>query len=753
MWAGRRPSAALAAGRAPSDDHRRHAAPGRRARNEGDHAADRRRGRRGRRHHLPRLHRQGGADPGRGGHGVGPGSAAGRDRPHRPHRAPTGAPPAAHRDPAAPADRHHQPAHRRRPALPARRHRRASGPGTPDERADLPRDRTRAGARPAPVPLPGPGGRAPPAAADVLRFPLHDHRRSPAHPGADCLRPAGRRAPPSQPPSRDRNGGRPMLMRLVRSYLRPYVRPLTAVVALQLVGTMASLYLPSLNADIIDKGIARGDTGYIVRIGGWMLLVSGVQIACSIVAVYFGARTAMSFGRDVRAALFRQVGELSGREVARFGAPSLITRNTNDVQQVQMLVVLTCTIMVAAPIMCIGGVIMALRQDVGLSWLMLLSVPVLVTAIGLIIRRMVPQFRLMQTRIDIVNRVLREQIAGVRVVRAFVREPYETDRFGRANANLTDTALRVGRLTALFFPLVLLVVNASSVAVLWFGAARVDAGQIQVGALTAFLMYLMQILMSVMMATFMLIMVPRAAVSAERIVEVLDTETSVTTPANPVTEVSGRGELEMRNVAFQYPGAAEPVLHDVSFRATAGQTTAIIGSTGAGKTTLLSLVPRQFDPEVLWSRIGIVPQKPYLFTGTVASNLRYGNPDATDEELWEHLEIAQARDFVEAMPGGLEAPISQGGTNVSGGQRQRLAIARALVRRPEIYLFDDSFSSLDLGTDARLRAALRPITADATTIIVGQRVSTIIDADQIIVLENGAIVGIGRHGRPWKITR
>jgi len=551
-------------------------------------------------------------------------------------------------------------------------------------------------------------------------------------------------------------------MRLVRSYLRPYVRPLTAVVALQLVGTMASLYLPSLNADIIDKGIARGDTGYIVRIGGWMLLVSGVQIACSIVAVYFGARTAMSFGRDVRAALFRQVGELSGREVARFGAPSLITRNTNDVQQVQMLVVLTCTIMVAAPIMCIGGVIMALRQDVGLSWLMLLSVPVLVTAIGLIIRRMVPQFRLMQTRIDIVNRVLREQIAGVRVVRAFVREPYETDRFGRANANLTDTALRVGRLTALFFPLVLLVVNASSVAVLWFGAARVDAGQIQVGALTAFLMYLMQILMSVMMATFMLIMVPRAAVSAERIVEVLDTETSVTTPANPVTEVSGRGELEMRNVAFQYPGAAEPVLHDVSFRATAGQTTAIIGSTGAGKTTLLSLVPRlfdvtggavlvdgvdirQLDPEVLWSRIGIVPQKPYLFTGTVASNLRYGNPDATDEELWEHLEIAQARDFVEAMPGGLEAPISQGGTNVSGGQRQRLAIARALVRRPEIYLFDDSFSSLDLGTDARLRAALRPITADATTIIVGQRVSTIIDADQIIVLENGAIVGIGRH--------
>ncbi|HEX7744604.1 MAG TPA: ABC transporter ATP-binding protein [Micromonosporaceae bacterium] len=553
-----------------------------------------------------------------------------------------------------------------------------------------------------------------------------------------------------------------MLIRLLRSYLRPYARPLTAVVLLQLVGTMASLYLPSLNADIIDQGIARGDTGYIVRTGGWMLLVSGVQIACSIAAVYIGARTAMGFGRDVRAALFGRVGTFSAREVAHFGAPSLITRNTNDVQQVQMLVLMTCTMMVAAPIMCFGGVLMALREDVGLSWLMLVCVPVLAIAIGLIIRRMLPQFRLMQTRIDTVNRVMREQITGVRVVRAFVREPYETARFGAANADLTMTALRTGRLMALIFPVVMLVLNASSVAVLWFGAQRVDSGQIQIGALTAFLTYLMQILMSVMMASFMLMMVPRAAVCSERIGEVLDTSTSVVPPLQPVTQVPLQGELELRQVRFQYPGAAAPVLRDISFLARAGQTTAIIGSTGAGKTTLISLVPRLFDatagsvridgvdvreldPDLLWSRIGLVPQRPYLFSGTVASNLRYGNPDATDEELWAALEVAQARDFVMAMPGGLDAPIAQGGTNVSGGQRQRLAIARAVVRQPEIYLFDDSFSALDLGTDARLRAALRPITADAVVVIVAQRVSTIVDADQILVLEDGAIVGRGRH--------
>jgi ATP-binding cassette subfamily B multidrug efflux pump len=553
-----------------------------------------------------------------------------------------------------------------------------------------------------------------------------------------------------------------VLIRLLRSFLRLYRRPLVAVVLLQFVGTMASLYLPSLNADIIDLGVARGDTDYIMRTGGWMLLVSLLQILCSVAAVYLGARTAMAFGRDVRAGIFEQVNRFSAREVARFGAPSLITRNTNDVQQVQMLVLMSCTMLVAAPIMSVGGVVMALREDLGLSRLMLVSVPVLAIALGLVIRRMVPGFRLMQTRIDTVNRVLREQITGIRVVRAFVREPYERDRFGVANADLTATALRVGRLMALIFPVVMLVLNVSSVAVLWFGAQRVDAGQIQIGALTAFLQYLMQILMAVMMATFMLMMVPRAAVCAERIVEVLDTESSVVPAADPLIAVTRQAELELRRVAFQYPGASAPVLHDISFRAGPGRTTAIIGSTGAGKTTLLTLIPRLVDPtagavlvdgvdvrllepDEVWRRIGLVPQRPYLFSGTVASNLRYGNPDATDEELWRALEIAQGRDFVAQMPGGLDAPIAQGGTNVSGGQRQRLAIARALVRQPEIYLFDDSFSALDLGTDARLRAALRPVTADAAVVIVAQRVSTIVDADQIIVLEDGGVVGMGRH--------
>jgi ATP-binding cassette, subfamily B, multidrug efflux pump len=553
-----------------------------------------------------------------------------------------------------------------------------------------------------------------------------------------------------------------MLIRLLRTYLQPYSSALIAVVALQLVSTMASLYLPSLNADIIDNGVARGDTGYIVSTGGWMLLVTLAQITCSIAAVYFGARAAMAFGRDVRSAIFHKVGSFSGREVAQFGAPSLITRNTNDVQQVQMLVLLTCTLMISAPIMCVGGIIMALRQDVGLSWLMLVCIPVLVVAIALIVVRMVPLFRAMQARIDVVNRVLREQLSGIRVVRAFVRERDEAQRFAEANASLTETALRAGRLMVLIFPTVMLVLNASSIAVLWFGAGRVDSGQMQIGALTAFLMYLMLILTSVMMATFMAIMIPRAAVCADRIGEVLSTESSVIPPQNPIRELRSRAQLELRNVEFKYPGAAEPVLQNISFKATAGQTTAIIGSTGAGKTTLVSLVARLFDstsgtvlidgvgvrdldPEMLWKRIGLVPQKPYLFTGTVASNLRYGNPQATDAELWEALEVAQARDFVEAMPGGLEAPIAQGGTSVSGGQRQRLSIARALVRQPEIYLFDDSFSALDLATDARLRAALRPRTAEATVLIVSQRVSTIVDADQIVVLDDGAVVGLGRH--------
>jgi len=553
-----------------------------------------------------------------------------------------------------------------------------------------------------------------------------------------------------------------LLISLLRTHLRPYKRELTYVVLLQFVGTLASLYLPRLNADIIDKGIVTGDTDYILHTGGWMLLVTAIQVACSIVAVYFGARAAMSFGRDLRGAIFHRVGEFSGREVGRFGAPSLITRTTNDVQQVQMLVVITCTMLVAAPIMCVGGIIFALREDLGLSWLMIVCVPAMALIVFLIARAMIPQFRLMQTRIDTVNRVLREQIAGIRVVRAFVREPFETKRFDVANRDLTETALRAGRLQAMIFPTIMFVFNASSVAVLWFGAFRVDSGQIQIGALTAFLSYLVQILMSVMMATFMLMMVPRAAVCAERITEVLDTSSSVLPPEDAVTEVRGRGEVELRGVQFKYPGAEVPVLCDVSLTAEPGRTTAIIGSTGAGKTTLLSLIPRLFDVtggsvlvdgvdvreldfDVLWNRIGLVPQKAYLFSGTIASNLRYGRPDATDEELWHHLEIAQARDFVEELSEGLSAPVAQGGTNLSGGQRQRIAIARALVRQPEIYLFDDSFSALDLGTDARLRAALRPVTADAAVIIVAQRVSTIIDADRIVVLEDGRVVGTGTH--------
>lgn len=553
-----------------------------------------------------------------------------------------------------------------------------------------------------------------------------------------------------------------MLIRLLRVYLRRYRRELGMVLALQLLATIALLYLPSLNAAIIDNGVVKGNIHYILVTGAWMLGVTLAQIAASIGAVYFGAMAAMAFGRDIRSAVFHRVGAFSAREVGRFGAPSLITRNTNDVQQVQMLILMGCTVFVAAPITCIGGIILALRESVGLSWLMVVAVPVLAVSIGLIMSRMVPQFRLMQKRIDVVNRVMREQLSGIRVVRAFVREDHETDRFAAANASLTDTALRTGRLMALMFPTVMLIVNVASVAVLWFGAGPINSGHLQIGALTAFLAYLVQILMSVMMATFLAMMVPRAAVCADRIQEVLATESSVVLPASPTTQVVGRGDLVMRDVEFHYPGAAAPVLQRISFHASAGMTTAIIGSTGAGKTTLLSLIPRLFDvtsgsvlvdgvdvreldPEVLWRRIGLVPQRAYLFTGTVASNLRYGNPDATDAELWEALEIAQARDFVEAMPEKLDAPIAQGGTNVSGGQRQRLAIARALVRKPEIYLFDDSFSALDLATDARLRAALRPQTADATVLIVAQRVSTITEADQIIVLEDGVIVGRGTH--------
>ncbi len=557
-----------------------------------------------------------------------------------------------------------------------------------------------------------------------------------------------------------------MLWKLLVEYLRPQRRLLLAVVVFQLAASIASLYLPTLNADIIDEGVAKGNTDYILGTGGVMLLVTFLQIVCTITAVYFGAKAAMALGRDLRGAIFTRVAEFSEQEVTRFGAPSLITRSTNDVQQVQQLVLMSATLMVTAPMLSIGGVIMAIRQDVQLSWLIAVSVPVLLIAVGLIVTRMVPLFRKMQTRIDTVNRVLREQLTGIRVVRAFVREDIETARFAKANEDVTDTALRAGRLMALAFPTVMLVLNVSSVAVIWFGSFRIQDGSMQVGTLIAFLSYLMQILMSVMMATFMAIMIPRAAVSADRIGEVLGTESSVRPPEHPVSVAAGRigrGELEMHDVGFAYPGAEQPVLGDISFTARAGQTTAIIGSTGSGKTTLVNLMPRLFDatsgsvridgvdvkelhPDLLWGHIGLVPQKPYLFSGTVRSNLLYGKPDATEDELWRALAIAQAQDFVQEMEGGLDAAISQGGTNVSGGQRQRIAIARALVKQPELYIFDDSFSSLDTATDARLRQALKQNTAGATLVIIAQRVSSIVDADQILVLDNGRIVAHGTHG-------
>ncbi len=553
-----------------------------------------------------------------------------------------------------------------------------------------------------------------------------------------------------------------MLIRLLRTHLRPYRGPIALIVLLQLLQTLATLYLPTLNADIIDNGVVTGDTRYIMRTGGIMITVTLAQIICAGGAVFFGARTAMGLGRDVRAAVFDQVMSFSAREVGRFGTPSLITRTTNDVQQVQMLVLLTFTLMVSAPIMCVGGVILALNQDVPLSSLLLVIVPLLTVIMALIIARMRPLFRLMQVRIDGVNRVLREQISGVRVIRAFVRDSHERHRFATANDELFVVSRGVGRLMALMFPAVMLVINLSSVAVLWFGGHRVDSRDMQIGALTAFLAYLMQILMSVMMATFMFMMVPRAEVCAERIVEVLDTESSVVPPANPVRATRLRGELELRGVEFRYPGAEQAVLRGIDLAARPGEITAVIGSTGSGKTTLLNLIPRLFDatagsvlvdgvnvreldPKALSAAIGYVPQKPYLFSGTVASNLRYGNPNATDEQLWHALETAQARDFVSQLPAGLESPIAQGGTNVSGGQRQRLAIARALVSRPDIYLFDDSFSALDYATDAALRAALARETSDATVVIVAQRVSTIRHADRIVVLDEGRVVGSGTH--------
>jgi ATP-binding cassette subfamily B protein len=553
-----------------------------------------------------------------------------------------------------------------------------------------------------------------------------------------------------------------MLKELLSTVLAKYKRYIWLVVAFQAVQSIAGLYLPTVNADIIDNGVVKNDLPYIWQMGGVMLAVTIVQITFSIGAVYYGSKVAMGFGRDVRRSLFHQVNDFSSREVAQFGAPSLITRITNDVQQVQMLVLMTCTLLLAAPFTTVGGVLLAMQQDLGLSRILVVAMPILAITLAIIIMSMVPTFRLMQERIDRINVILREQLTGIRVLRAFVREPEETERFRLANQAVTETALRGGRLQSLMFPTATLFINISSVAVVWFGSDRIAEGVMQPGAMIAFLTYLTQILMSVMMATWMAALLPRASVSAERIQEVLHTPSSVVISASAITELSRTAELNFNDVGFHYPGAEEPVLKDINFTVRAGQTMAVIGSTGSGKTTLVNLVTRLFDatagsvvldgvdvrdlaPEALWSRVGIVPQKPYLFSGTIASNLQYGKDDATEEEMWEALRVAQAEDFVRAMPGGLDAVIAQGGTNVSGGQRQRLAIARALIRHPEIYLFDDSFSALDLTTDAKLRAALKPLAQNAVVLVVAQRVSTIRDADQILVLEDGECVGLGTH--------
>jgi len=554
-----------------------------------------------------------------------------------------------------------------------------------------------------------------------------------------------------------------MLMRLLREHLRPYWGAVALLLVFQLAQTIATLYLPNLNARIIDDGVAQGDTGVIWRTGWIMLAVSLGQVIAAVVATYFGARTAMRFGRDLRQRLFAHVQEFSAQEVTKFGAPTLITRTTNDVQQVQMVVYMTAVFAVMAPIMLIGGAIMAMREDVKLSGVLVVVIPVLAIVVGLIVSRMVPYFRQMQARIDAVNSVLREQITGMRVIRAFVRERRESERFGVANGNLFTAALATGRLMALMFPSLMLIMNVTSVAIMWFGGHRIDSGGMQVGQLTAFITYAMYILMAVMMSSMMFVMIPRAMVSAGRIGEVIDTPTSVLPPTEPVPlPADGRGELRLEGVSFSYPGAEDAVLEDIDLVARPGEITAVIGATGSGKTTLVNLIPRLFDvtggrvlidgvdvrelaPEQLWNRIGLVPQKPYLFSGTVRSNLQYGKEDATDEELWHALEVAQAKEFVEALDEGLDAPIAQGGSNVSGGQRQRLAIARALVRRPSVYLFDDSFSALDYATDARLRAALEPETRDATVLIVAQRVATIRYAAHIVVLDDGHVVAEGTH--------
>lgn len=553
-----------------------------------------------------------------------------------------------------------------------------------------------------------------------------------------------------------------MLLALLRRYVRPYRGPLAAVAALQVVSNMASLYLPTVNAAIIDDGVAKGDTETIVELGGVMLAVTALQVLCAVGAVYYGSRAATGVGRDLRSAIFHHVTGFSAAETARFGAPSLLTRTTNDVQQVQLLVQLTCTMLITAPIMSIGGIFMAIHQDAGLSWLLLVSVPVLALANYWIVRHLLPIFRSMQKLIDGINRVMREQLSGIRVIRAFAREPFERSRFAEANQALSDTALTAGRWQALMLPVTTLVINISSVALIWFGGMRIDAGQMQVGSLIAFLSYFMQILMAVLLATFILVLIPRATACAERITDVLSTEPAITSPAEPIRPDSVDGAVRLRDATFSYPGADRPVLQDVSLTARPGTTTAIVGSTGSGKSTLVSLIcrmydvtsgavqvdeidVRDYDTEQLWSEIGVVPQRGYLFSGTVADNLRYGKADATDDEMWEALRVASADGFVRSHADGLDMRVAQGGINFSGGQRQRLAIARAVIRKPAIYLFDDAFSALDVHTDTKVRSALSEVSANATVVIVAQRISTIAKADQIIVIDDGRVVGTGTH--------
>ena len=554
-----------------------------------------------------------------------------------------------------------------------------------------------------------------------------------------------------------------MLLALLRQYIRPYRRLVAVLMVLQVISTLATLYLPTVNATIIDDGVAKGDTATIVRLGIVMLGVTGVQVVCSIAAVYFGSRTGMGFGRDLRSAMFHHITTFSEHETARFGAPTLLTRTTNDVRQIQFLVQITCLVLVTAPIMSIGGVVMAIHQDAALSWLLLVSVPILAGANYWIFSHVLPMFRSMQSLIDGINRVLRDQLSGVRVVRAFAREDFERDRFARANTALSNTSLSAGNWQALTLPVTTLTINVSSVALIWFGGLRINSGQMQVGSLIAFLAYFTQILMAVMMATMTLAVLPRAAVCAQRITEVLSTRTAVVSPENPQFPRDGMaGVVRFDGATFSYPGADRPVLQDVSLTALPGTTTAIVGSTGSGKSTLISLIcrfydvtdgavvvdgidVRDYDTKRLWSGIGLVPQRGYLFSGTVADNLRYGKTDATEAEMWEALRVAGADGFVRAHDDGLQMRVAQGGINFSGGQRQRLAIARAVIRRPAIYLFDDAFSALDVHTEARVRASLREISADSTTIVVTQRVSTSSAADQVIVIDAGKLVGAGTH--------